>query len=150
MEIFSDMTYWHWLVFGLGLIVLEILLPSAIFLWPGIAAIFIGILAFIVPSISATTFILIWAVLSVSFAFGWQMYRKSNPVNTPISSMNKRGTQYVGRHFTLLKDIINGVGELNVDDTRWKIISNFDHSVGTRVKVIAVEGTSLRVEEFIS
>ena len=64
--------------------------------------------------------------------------------------MNRRGEQYVGRHFTLSHDIVNGVGELHVDDTRWKIVSHHDLPAGSKVKVTAVEGTSLRVEEFIS
>lgn len=150
MEFLSEITYWHWLIFGLGMIVLEMVLPSAVFLWPGIAAIVIGVFVFLAPSISPYTFLLVWAVLSVGLAFGWQLYRKKNPAPAPIWTMNKRGSQYIGRHYTLAKDIVNGVGELNVDDTRWKVISNSDHSAGTKVKVIGLEGTSLRVEEYIS
>ena len=95
-------------------------------------------------------FILLWAALSVGFAFGWQIYKKKNPGSTPISSMNKRGQQYVGRHFTLSKDIVNGGGELNVDDTRLKVVSEKDMAAGAKVIVTALDGTSLRVEEFTS
>ncbi len=150
MEFLDNMSYWHWLIFGLGMIVFEMVLPSAIFLWPGIAAIVVGVFVFLAPSTSPYLFLVIWAALSVCLAFGWQIYRKKNPAPAPISSMNKRGSQYIGRHYTLTKDIVNGVGELNVDDTRWKIVSGSDHSAGTKVKVIGLEGTSLRVEEYIS
>lgn len=148
MDILQNLTYWHWLVFGIVLIVLEVLLPSAVFLWPGLAAVFIGVLVFMAPSMAPTICILLWAVLSVAFAYGWQFYRKKNPAPAVISTMNKRGSQYIGRHFTLSKDIVNGVGELNVDDTRWKIVCAKDISAGTKVVVQALEGTSLRVEEF--
>jgi hypothetical protein len=150
MEFMQDISYWHWLVFGLTLIVFEMLLPSAVFLWPGLAAVAVGIMVFATPAVSMHVCVLIWAVLSVALAFGWQAYRKKNPASAPISSMNNRGAQYIGRHYTLAKDIVNGTGELNVDDTRWKVISNTDHSAGTKVKVIGLEGTSLRVEEYIS
>ena len=150
MDILQTLTYWHWLVFGLTLIVFEVLLPSAIFLWPGLAALLVGIMVFIMPATTPTMFILLWAALSVGFAFGWQIYKKKNPGSTPISSMNKRGQQYVGRHFTLSKDIVNGVGELNVDDTRWKVVSEKDLAAGAKVIVTALDGTSLRVEEFTS
>ncbi len=150
MEILQDISYWHWLVFGLTLIVFEMLLPSAVFLWPGLAAVVVGVFVFLVPALSMHMSVLVWAVLSVFLAFGWQLYRKKNPAAAPISSMNNRGAQYIGRHYTLAKDIVNGTGELNVDDTRWKVISNTDHSAGTKVKVVGLEGTSLRVEEYIS
>ena len=150
MEYLSNIAYWHWLIFGLVLIVLEIFVPSAIFLWPGIAALVVGVLAFSAPDINWTILIAIWGVLSVIFAFGCQFYKKNRKSMEPESTLNRRGEQYVGRHFTLTRDIVNGTGELNVDDTRWKIVSHHDLPVGMKVKVIAVEGTSLRVEEFIS
>lgn len=149
MEFLSDITYWHWLIFGLALMVLEILLPSAVFLWPGIAGVLVGSLSFVAPSLSNTILIFAWAILSVAFAFGWKLYRKNHPETTPIPTMNKRGSEYVGRHYTLAKDIVNGVGELNVSDTRWKVVCNEDIAAGSKVKVIAVEDTSLRVEKFL-
>ena len=148
MEFFDTLQFWHWLVFGLVLIVLEVFVPSAVFLWPGIAALVVGGVAFFLPAVSWMMLVLIWAVLSVALAFGWQAYRKAKGDQKPVSTMNRRGEQYIGRHFTLTKDIVNGVGELHVDDTRWKIVSVTDFTLGTKVKVTAVEGTSLRVEEY--
>ena len=130
-------------------IILEVFVPSAIFLWPAIAGLAVGVIAWIVSPLTWADQILIWAVLSLVLAFSWYFYRKKHPSAKPIPTMNRRGEQYVGRHFTLTKDIINGVGELHVDDTRWKIISNKDLSVGVKVKVTAVDGTSLRVEEHL-
>ena len=149
MDLLYHLTYWHWLVFGLVMIALEILLPSAVFVAGpfGIAG---GDSGLCFPAFTPIWFILLWALLSVSLAFGWQFYRKRNPATSPIVTMNKRGSQYIGRHFTLLKDITNGVGELNVDDTRWKVVSEKDMPEGTKVIVTSLDGTSLRVEEFIS
>ena len=42
-EFFSDMTFWHWFIFGGVLIILEMLLPSTLFLWPGISAVALGV-----------------------------------------------------------------------------------------------------------
>lgn len=151
MELFlNGIQFWHWLVLGIVLIVFEIFVPSAIFLWPGVAALFTGVIAYIFPA-SWPVLLLVWALFSVVLAFGWQFYKKKKPSSiSPMSTMNRRGEQYVGRHFTLNKDIVNGYGELHVDDTRWKIVSHHDLTAGTKVKVIAVEGTAFRVEEFIS
>jgi len=142
--------FWHWLVFGLLLIVAEIFVFGAILLWLGIAALFVGVLAFLVPTLLWMPSVLIWSILSVALVVGWHLYRKKNPAKDNAPTINRRGEQIVGRHFTLTKDIINGTGELHVDDTRWKVVSHKDLPAGMKVKVTAVEGTSLRVEEFIS
>lgn len=150
MGFLETIEYWHWLLLGLILIGLEILVFGAFFLWLGIAALLVGILAFLIPTLLWTPQILIWAVLSVVFAFGWHLYRKANPAKDNVPTLNRRGEQYVGRHFTLGRDILNGTGELRVDDTQWRIVSYKDFPAGSKVKVTAVEGTSLRVEEFTS
>jgi len=146
----ETLEFWHWLAFGLILIVAEIFVFGAILLWFGIAALLVGLLMLIVPTLMWMPSILIWSVLSVVLVFGWQFYRKKNPAKDNAPTINRRGEQIVGRHFTLTKDVVNGIGELHIDDTRWKIVSHHDLPAGTKVKVIAVEGTSLRVEEFIS
>lgn len=142
--------FWHWLIFGLILIVAEIFVFGAILLWLGIAALVVGVLAFLLPTLLWMPSVLIWSVLSVALVIGWHLYRKKNPAKNNAPTINRRGEQIVGRHFTLTKDIINGTGELHVDDTRWKIVSYKYLPAGMKVKVTAVEGTSLRVEEFIS
>ena len=150
MEFLTAIEFWHWLIFGIVLICLEIIVFGAFFLWFGIAALLVGLTVFFVPTLLWMPQILMWAVLSVIFAFGWQLYRSKNPSREKPSTINRRGEQYIGRHFTLTKDIVNGQGELHVDDTRWKIVSHHDLPAGTKVKVISVEGTSFRVEEYIS
>lgn len=146
----ESIQYWHWLIFGMVMIVLEILVFGAFFLWLGIAALVVGLTAFMLPVLLWPHQVLIWAILSVIGAFGWQLYRKKHPAVNVAPTMNRRGEQYVGRHFTLTKDIVNGIGEIRVDDTHWKVVSYKDYSAGVKVKVTGVEGTSLRVEEFIS
>ncbi len=149
MEFLAHLEYWYWLFLGSVFIILEVFVPSAIFLWPGIAGLVVGIVVYLIPELAWPYQILVWAVFSLALAFGWHFYRKRHPAIKPISSMNRRGEQYVGRHFTLTKDIINGVGELHVDDTRWKILSSKDLPTGIKVRVTAVDGTSLRVEEHL-
>ncbi len=149
-EFLNGIEYWYWLIFGLVLLGLEILVFGAFFLWLGLAALVVGVLALFISSLLWSHQIIIWAVLSVIGAFGWQLYKKKHPSETGPTKMNRRGEQYVGRHFTLTKDIINGVGKLHVDDTRWRIVCDHDLPAGTKVKVTAVDGTSLRVEEFVS
>jgi membrane protein implicated in regulation of membrane protease activity len=150
MAYLEMMEFWHWLVFGLLLLVAEIFVFGAVLMWLGFAAILVGILAFFIPALIWMPSLMLWAFLSLLLVFGWWQYRKKNPPKDSAHTINRRGEQIVGRHFTLIKDIVNGVGELHVDDTRWKTVSHHDLPAGTKVTVVAVEGTSLRVEEYIS
>jgi membrane protein implicated in regulation of membrane protease activity len=151
METFlAGLEFWHWLVLGIVLVIAEMFVFGAVLLWLGIAALLVGAIVFFLPSLGWMISLLVWAALSIILVTVFQAYRKNNPSKQADTTINRRGEQYVGRHFTLTKDIINGTGELNVDDTRWKTISHHDLTAGTKVQVIAVEGTSLRVEEYIS
>jgi membrane protein implicated in regulation of membrane protease activity len=123
---------------------------GAVLMWLGFAAILVGLLAFFIPALLWMPSLLLWAFLSLLLVLGWWQYRKKNPSKDSAPTINRRGEQIVGRHFTLIKDIVNGVGELHVDDTRWKTVSYHDLPAGSKVRVVAVEGTSLRVEEYIS
>lgn len=149
-EFFLTLQYWHWLVFGLILIIAEMFVFGAVLMWFGISALIIGALVFFIPALLWMPSLTLWAVMSVVLVLGWHAYRKKNPATVTAPTINRRGEQYVGRHFTLTKDIVNGTGELHVDDTRWKITSDHDLPAGSKVKVLAVEGTSLRVEEYVS
>lgn len=144
---FASLMFWHWFVVGGLFLLAEMLLPGAILLWPGIAAILMGLLTFAFPALPWTFTIPVWAILSVVTAFGWRAYRQKHPapVNPAAATLNQRGNQYIGRSFTLTKSVINGVGEIRAGDTIWKVISDHDIPEGATVKVINVEGTSLRV-----
>lgn len=150
MTLFDTVEFWHWLFFGIILIVAEVFVFGAVLLWFGIAALVVGTMVFLIPALTWAPSLLIWAGLSVALVLGWQFYRKRNPAEVTAPTINRRGEQYVGRHFTLMKDVFNGVGEINVDDTRWKVVSTHDLPAGAKVRVTSVEGTSLRVDEYIS
>lgn len=146
-SLFVSMMFWHWFILGGLFLLAEMLVPGAILLWPGIAAILMGLLTFAFPALPWTLTVPLWAILSVATAFGWRAYRQKNPAPIPpdAATLNQRGNQYIGRSFTLTKPIINGVGEIRVGDTIWKVVSDEDLAQGLTVKVINIEGIYLRV-----
>ena len=90
--------------------------------------------------------LIVFAVSAVAVALGWRAYRKRRPAaETDQPALNRRGTQYVDRHFTLEEPIVNGQGKLRIDDTIWKIQGE-DLPEGTKVRVAGVDGTLLRIE----
>ncbi len=145
MEWINDIIYWHWLTLAVVLIILEILMPGAYFLWMGISAAVVGAVLFIFPTTTLLVQVLIFAILSVITVMMYKSYRKKNPIVTDEPALNRRAEQYVGQSFTLKEPIVNGEGKIKVDDSTWKI-TGADIDAGETVRVVAVEGTTLIVE----
>jgi hypothetical protein len=141
----EGLTFWHWWILGVVLVVLEVLAPGVVFLWMGIAAGVTGLIVLAMPELSWQTQAIAFAALSVVSVAAGRMYLHRHPTKTDLPTLNRRGEQYVGRLFTLAEPIVNGTGKLYVDDTTWKVAGD-DLPAGTRVKVTGVEGTVLQVE----
>jgi inner membrane protein len=139
------LVFWHWWVLGLVLLVVEMLSPTGFFLlWIGAAAIIVGGLSWLMPSLAWEVQVVLFGVLSVASFFAWRRLRPAM-MATDQPSLNRRGHSYVGRTFTLAMPIVNGVGTLHVDDSQWRI-SGDDVAAGTQVRVVAADGATLKVE----
>ena len=140
-----EFSFWYWWILGLLLLVLEVFAPGAFFLWMGISAGVVGLIAWLVPSLSIEWQMLIFTVIAVASVVGWRAYLRKNPVETDQPALNRRGEQYVGRVFTLDNPIVNGIGKIRVDDTMWRI-EGADCEAGEKVRVVGVDGVNLKVE----
>jgi len=137
--------FWHWWILGLALIIAETLLPGTFFLWMGVSALVLGVLAWLIPAMGWETQLMLFAVLSLVSIVGWRMYQRRHPDETDQPSLNRRGEQYIGRVFTLETAIENGFGKVRVGDSPWRVKGE-DAAAGTRVRVTAADGIVLVVE----
>lgn len=71
-----DLLYWHWIVFGVGLILLELVIPSFTALWFGLGAVVVGLALVMTPLLSLTAQIVIWAVVSTVLTTLWFKFLK--------------------------------------------------------------------------
>lgn len=145
MELLHTFTFWHWLILGVLLIVLEIFAPGVVFLWVGVAAIVTGGIAWAFPDLAVQWQVIIFAALAVVSVLSGRKWLKIHPVETDHPTLNRRGEQYTGRHFTLTDAITSGFGKIKVDDSIWKVRGE-DMPEGTSVEVTGVDGTVLKVE----
>ena len=141
----EQLDFWHWFIFAVGLLILELFAPGAFFLWMGIAAAIVGALLWLIPGMGWELQLMIFAVLSVVTIIWWRKRMDKNPVVSDQPNLNRRGQQYVGRTFTLDEPIVNGLGKIHVDDSTWKIEGN-DCPAGTKITVTGVDGVILKVE----
>jgi len=148
MEFINNLEYWHWLVLGLVLIVIEMLAVTAILLWFGIAAGVVGVLMLLMSDMSWQVQFVLFSVLSISTLLAWKMYVKKHPIeeDETYATLNKRGDDLIGRTFTLEESVVNNYGKIRADDTMWKIRCDQDVQAGERVRVSEVDGTVLVVE----
>ena len=142
-------TYWTWWIAGIVLVILEVFAPGAVFLWMGVAAGVVGVILLVAPSMGWEVQLLIFAVLAVSAIAVFRFYLKKHPIETDRPQLNRRGTQYIGRLFTLAEPVVDGRGRLHVDDTMWKIEGD-DVPAGTQVRVTGVDGVVLKVEPAVA
>lgn len=137
--------YWNWLLFGVVLLVIELLAPGTFFLWMGVAAFCVGLLLIPFPGLGWQYQWLIFALLAVGSIIAWMRYGRRHPKPSDDPFLNRRGQRYVGRVFTLDAPMVNGYGRVRIDDSVWKIKGE-DYPAGTRVRVVGVDGVALRVQ----
>lgn len=145
-SVLDSIVFWHWWVLGAVLITIEMFAPSAVLLWPGIAAAIVGLIVLIFADVGWEFSVLLFAVLTVVCAVAGRYYIKRFPAKSTGAPLNRRGEQYVGRQFTLVDPIVGGRGKLSIDDTIWTI-EGPDLDSGARVKIVKVDGSMLKVEQ---
>jgi len=144
IDMLVNPTFWHWLVLACVLLGIEILAPGAFFLWLSIAAATSAFIAFLVPTLSWAIQYTLFAIFCVVSLILWKRFARVD-TETDQPQLNQRNQQYVGRTIALSEAIQNGVGKVRIDDSLWKV-SGTDAAVGTQVKVIGVDGSTLLVE----
>jgi membrane protein implicated in regulation of membrane protease activity len=141
-----DISFWHWLILGFLLIGAEVVVPGTFLLWPGIAALLTGVLAYVLPTMTWQAAAIFFALLTVASALaGRRLYARLKQPVSDEPMLNRRAQQYIGTIHTLATPILDGQGRMKVGDGTWKVVGE-DAPVGARVKVVGVEGIALRVE----
>lgn len=135
---------WRWFVLGLVLLGLELIAPGTLLLWLGIAALAVGLIAFVADP-GWQVELVAFAALGLAAAVGWWFFgRPDNGAASDRPMLNRRAERHVGKSFTLDGAIVNGDGRLRIDDTTWRV-SGPDLPAGAKVKVVAAEGITLVV-----
>ena len=142
----ESLQFWHWLVIGIALLVIELGVTGTVFLlWLSAAAIVTGVALMTMPDLSWQVQLMVFSVSAVLALLATRSWLRLSPIQSDRPALNHRGSAYVGRRFTLQRPIESGSGELTIDDTIWRI-SGPDLPAGSEVEVLAVEGTRLRVD----
>lgn len=144
-----QIAYWHWLVFGMLLMITEIFVPNFTIVWFGLAAIVVSGLMLIFPSISSTWQLFIWALASCAMTFLWFRFIKPQMVDRTHAGIARESI--LGQTAQVIKAPVEGrngvlrfaVPMLGSDE--WAFYCNEPVATGDRVVIKEISGNTLIV-----
>lgn len=143
--------YWHWLAFGMLLIISEIFIPSFTIFWFGLGAILVGLILLMVPGVSMTWQLFLWAIFSIAFTFLWFRFLRPRMTDQTKAGLSREAV--IGESGQVIRTPINGErGVVRfatplLGSDEWPFICEQDVVAGDRVLVRDVSGNTLIVEK---
>jgi membrane protein implicated in regulation of membrane protease activity len=141
---FGDLdAHWWWLLLAALLAMVEIVAPGIFSIWIAAAAALTG-LAVLTLDIPFVFQCALFALLSIAaVAVGRRWYERF-PVTSEDPKLNDRTARLIGQTVTVVVAIAGGEGRVKVGDSVWTARGP-DVPEGSRVRIVAAEGGSLRV-----
>ncbi len=138
--------WWHWIVFGIGLLILDMTMGTFFILGLGVAAIIVGIIDTVIGT-SFTVELSIWMILSILAIAAWFKWFREPPLTDSGQSNYRLDTLGI-----VMEDIQpHSRGKVTFDtpvlgNTSWHAISKVDIGKGTRVQIVQINGQLIEVE----
>jgi membrane protein implicated in regulation of membrane protease activity len=146
-----EIAYWHWVVFGMLLIIAELFVPSFTIIWFGLGALITGVVLWSSPALSTTGQLMVWVVASIAFTLFWFKFFKPRMVNRTMAGIAREAI--IGESGQVIKAPMGDVRGtvrfttpvLGADE--WSFICSSDVIEGDRVYVTEISGNTLIVEK---
>ncbi len=143
-----NVLWWHWVVLGFVLMVLELLVPSFFLIWFGASAVCVGLIHLAFPEMALGWQVVSWTVLSVALVVLWFQVFKSQVFKTRVGLSEG---EFVGEVALVIRDVRPFErGQIRFQKPVlgaevWECIADQEIRAGERVKVLSVEGTLVKV-----
>ena len=146
VQLLESMSGSKWLILGVLLLVLEVVTGTTYILWPAVAALIVGVIAFVLPLAWEMQFLLFFILSAILLVVGHKFVRPKMKGGEP-SDLNDRARTMVGMRVKAVADFDTGLGRVQVGDTQWRAsIVDGNPSAGAELRVMSVKGTTLQVE----
>jgi len=139
---------WHWWALGAILLALEIASTTQYLLWPGIAALVVGVLKFLYAGLDGRLAVFLFALIAVVATVVWKRSSWGRADRHTHHHLNDRSAQYVGRVVKAEENFVNGRGAVRVDDTRWNahVVDGSAPVKGDMLQISGADGAELKVK----
>jgi inner membrane protein len=138
---------WIWCGLGLILLCLEMLSGTMYLLWPGMAALAMALLAWLLPAFSPAWQIFIYAIFSVLAVAIWRKREKTQP--TP--RVGQAQGEEIGRQGIIVQAVSPAQPGLIrftqgvMGSKEWSAVADVEIAIDQAARIVAVEGNSVRV-----
>ena len=149
-----ELAWWHWMVLGLGLGLVELAVASFFIIWFGLGALLVGVAMLVAPNMAFSTQILLWTAASVAMTVIWFRVLRKDGGKTRSGQANEA----LGE----IGVLVRAVEPLGVNSARgevrfqkpvmgsdvWPCLAEDAIAAGERVRVLAVDGQILKVGKY--
>lgn len=142
--------WWHWIVLGLTLVVAELAVPAFFVIWFGLGALLVGLALLAVP-LGATAQIGLWVVASVAMVGLWFRVFKGGEYlhsRTRVGQSDGEPIGEIGLMTRPAEPFARGKVRFQkpvLGAEEWECVADAPIAVGERVRVVAIEGSFLKV-----
>ena len=145
MDILSDPAV-IWFLVGLGLLLLELVLPGLVILFFGVGA-WVTALVCVITDINLNWQILIFLVASLLGLVLLRKYLKKRFFNRTDKEIDDQLEEFIGRKALAIDDFKDGSGKVEFKGTQWSARSNEPVSKGEWVIIRRKDSLTFNVEK---
>ena len=143
--------YWHWIAFGMLLIIAELFIPSFTIFWFGLGAILVGLVLLLAPELSLNWQLLLWALSSIAFTYLWFRFLKPRMLDQTKAGLSREAAlgasgQVISTPVEGKRGVVRFTTPLLGSD-EWSFICAQEVETGDRVIVRDISGNTLIVDK---
>ena len=141
--------WWHWIVVGIALVLAELVIPSFFIVWFGFGALLTGLLA-LAFDLSLTAQLATWTLASLAMVGLWFRVFKQSFVKTRVGTADGDVIGEIGLLVSAVAPFERGKVRFQrpvLGSEEWVCLADAAIAAGERVKVVAVEGSFLKVSK---
>lgn len=141
--------WWHWIVGGITLILAELIIPSFFIVWFGLGALLVGLLT-VAFDLSLTAQLATWTLASLAMVVLWFRVFKQSFHKTRAGTADGEAIGEIGLLVGAVAPFERGKVRFQrplLGSEEWVCLADSPIAAGDRVKVVAVEGSFLKVSK---
>ncbi len=137
-----------WLAFGLILMISELFFAGFFVVWFGLGAVMVGAVMLLLPGLSLSVQMILWAFSSLAFVAAWFKFFKPHMGKNQVAITQEAFQGEVALVVREIKPFAKGLVQFQkpiLGDDKWEAFADTDIASGERVKVVSVNGNLLKV-----
>ncbi|GAB3485218.1 NfeD family protein [Azotobacter salinestris] len=142
------MEWWHWVVGGIVLILLELAIPAFFVIWFGLGALLVAGVLLLAGDLSLTAQLLVWTLSSLAMAALWFGVFRPGRQTTRIGTATGEAIGEVGLLVAAVAPFERGRVRFQkpiLGAEEWACLAESAIPAGERVRVVSIEGSYVKV-----